>query len=231
VAAFPWDGAEVDVRTLTLAVAPQVTVPLSGAPLDPPQPAPRPEPEPERAPAPVAPIRPPAPTPDVPEPEPEPELPPAAAAPARAARAPRARRVTALEAKLETVTLERDAAQRARDSAEAALAAAQAQRDEARAQRDDVLLAYRALQREVGGERAQEDRAPEPAPEGATDPEDPSDARPTSATRAVMAEQRPAAPASGLPLSVLDLWVIRVLGTVAAGCVILLLISLLRVFI
>jgi hypothetical protein len=34
-----------------------------------------------------------------------------------------------------------------------------------------------------------------------------------------------------LPFSVFDLWVIRVLGTVAAGCFILLLVSILRVFI
>ena len=265
IAAFPWDGAEVDVRTLTLAVAPQVTVSLSGAPLDQPPPKPAPETEPAPAPAPVSPIRPLEPTRD--EPQPEPELPPAAAAPRRAPRAPRARRVTALEAELQTVIRERDAAQhdreralaerdeavaereaavrtrariqlehdealQARDSAEAALAVAQAQRDEARAQRDDVLLAYRSLQRDVEAERAEQDRVQDPAPDGEAEPEDPVGARTMSAARTVMAQlQRPATPASRLPLSVLDLWVIRVLGTVAAGCFVLLLISLLRVLI
>jgi len=232
IAAFPWDGAEVDVRTLTLAVAPQVTVSLSGAPLDPP--APQPRPEPEREPAPVAPIWPPAPTHD--EPEPEPELPPAAAAPVRA---PRARRAAALEAELETVTRDRDAARHdrehalaERDEARVQRDEARAQRDDARAQRDEILLAYRALQREVEAERAERDRVHDAAPDGEADPEDPVGARTTSAARSVMAQlQRPATAASRLPLSLLDLWVIRVLGTVAAGCCVLLLISLLRVFI
>ena len=52
------------------------------------------------------------------------------------------------------------------------------------------------------------------------------------AARTVMAElQRPTKPVGRLPFSALDLWVVRVLGTVAAGCFILLLISILRVFI
>jgi hypothetical protein len=236
IAAFPWDGAEVDVRTLTLAVAPQVTVSLSGAPLDPPAPQPRPEPQPEPEPAPVAPIRPPAPTRDEPEPEPEPELPPAAAAPVRA---PRARRAAALEAELETVTRERDASRHdhehalaERDEARVQRDEARAQRDDARAQRDEVLLAYRALQHEVEAERAERDRVHDAAPDGEADPDAPVGARTTSAARSVMAQlQRPATAASRLPLSILDLWVIRVLGTVAAGCFVLLLISLLRVLI
>jgi len=56
--------------------------------------------------------------------------------------------------------------------------------------------------------------------------------RPLSTARTVLAQmQRTAAPASRLPFSMLDLWVMRVLGTIAAGCCVLLLISLLRVFI
>jgi hypothetical protein len=52
------------------------------------------------------------------------------------------------------------------------------------------------------------------------------------AARTVMAElQRPVKPGAKLPFSAIDLWVIRVLGTVAGGCFILLLVSILRVFI
>jgi hypothetical protein len=50
------------------------------------------------------------------------------------------------------------------------------------------------------------------------------------AARTVMAELQPPRPASKLPLTLFDLWVMRVLGTVVAGCFILLLVSLLRVF-
>ncbi len=124
-----------------------------------------------------------------------------------------------------------------REQAAAALAAAQAQRDEANAQRDEVLLAYRGLQRHVQTELAQEDRAQrdEPGADGAdgAGPEEPIGVRTMPAARTVMAElQRPTKPVgSKLPFSIFDLWVIRVLGTVAAGCFILLLISILRVFI
>jgi hypothetical protein len=81
--------------------------------------------------------------------------------------------------------------------------------------------------------------APEPEPEPApdadadgADPDQPIGVRTMPAARTVMAElQRPTKPASKLPISVFDLWVIRVLGTVAAGCFILLLVSILRVFV
>ena len=119
-----------------------------------------------------------------------------------------------------------------RERAEAALAAAEAQRDEANAQRDEVLLAYRALQRHVQAERAQEDRAVAPPDPDGADPDEPIGVRTMPAARTVMAElQRPTKPVGRLPFSALDLWVVRVLGTVAAGCFILLLISILRVFI
>ncbi len=149
--------------------------------------------------------------------------------------------VAAREAAVRTrsrMELAHDEALARREQAEAALAAAQAQRDEANAQRDEVLLAYRGLQCHVRTERAQEDRAQEdrarrdePGADGAG-PEEPIGVRRMPAARTVMAElQRPTKPlGSKLPFSVFDLWVIRVLGTVAAGCFILLLVSILRVF-
>jgi hypothetical protein len=252
VAAFPWEAAKLDVDTLTLTVAPQVTVALIGAPLD------EPPPDPTRAPAPVAPL--PAPEPLRDEPAPEPELPPAAAAPARPKRT---RRVATLEAELEAVTRERDEARRdlehalaqrddaaaerdalvrtrarielehaealqARAGAEAALAVAQEQRDEAAAQRDDLLLAYRELQVEAEAERA----PAAPAPGGEAGPAVALGPRTMATARTAMAQmQRTAAPASRLPFSMLDLWVMRALGTVAAACCVLLLVSLLRVLI
>ncbi|MGH2943240.1 MAG: hypothetical protein ACRDLN_10775, partial [Solirubrobacteraceae bacterium] len=115
------------------------------------------------------------------------------------------------------------------------LAAAHAQRDEANAQRDEVLLAYRALQRHMRTERAQEDRArggePGDGERGQDAPDEPIGVRTMPAARTVMAELQRPPPARKLPFSTFDLWVIRVLGTVAAGCFILLLVSILRVFV
>ena len=289
IAAFPWDGDEVDVDGLALAVSSQVTVPLGDAPAPlvaerapaPAQPAataaarkPEPAPEPaapERRPAPefapVTPIRARTPQPDpVPEPAPAPypaEPPPVAAAPPR----PDRDRLAALEEELYDMRRAREVAERdrdralaqldeaiaareaavrtrarmevaqaealaARDAAEAAVAGARAQRDEANSQRDEVLLAYRALQRHVQSERAHDDRAGEPPAEGAGgDREEPIGVRTMPAARTVMAELQRPQPARKLPFSVFDLWVARVLGTVAAGCFILLLISILRVFV
>jgi len=143
--------------------------------------------------------------------------------------------VAAREAAVRTrarMELAHDEALQARERAEAALAAAHAQRDEANAQRDEVLLAYRGLQRHVQAERAQEERAGAGEPLAQDDAETPSGVRTMPAARTVMAElQRPRRPISNLPFSVFDLWVIRVLGTVAAACFILLLVSIMRVFI
>ncbi|HEV2785824.1 MAG TPA: hypothetical protein VGV67_05515, partial [Solirubrobacteraceae bacterium] len=85
----------------------------------------------------------------------------------------------------------------------------------------------------VQAERAQEARtgSAAPATDGA-DPDEPIGVRTMPAARTVMAElQRPTKPAGKLPFSAVDLWVVRVLGTVAAGCFILLLIAILRVFV
>lgn len=143
--------------------------------------------------------------------------------------------VAAREAAVRTRTrmeVAHDEALRARERVEVALATAQAQRDEANAQRDEVLLAYRGLQRHVKAERVQEERARAGEPGAGADPDQPIGVRTMPAARTVMAElQRPTKPASRLPFSAFDLWVIRVLGTVAGACFILLLVSIMRVFI
>jgi len=301
-AAFPWDGDDVDVDGLALAVSPQVTVPLDGGVVS----LRRTEPVPAtnaktgttgktkakaRAKGKATKAA-------EPEPEPaEPKLEPKAAEPAPGPADPpppsQPDRVAELEAELAAVGQERDAllrrlreaerrasdessahddlargraaaerdrdraieqlaeavaareaavrtrdrmqavhdeALQARDAAEAQLAAVRAQRGEANSQRDEVLLAYRGLQRHVQTERAQEDRARDDAPQEGG-PDEPIGVRTMPAARTVMAELQRPRPASKLPFSHFDLWVIRVLGTVAAGCFILLLISILRVFI
>jgi hypothetical protein len=108
---------------------------------------------------------------------------------------------------------------------------AKAERDEANAQRDEVLLAYRALQRHVQTERAELDRAlaGDDAP-GEDAADEPLGVRKMPAARTVMAELQRPAPASKFVVSKFDVWVIRVLGSVAAACFILLLVSLARVF-
>jgi hypothetical protein len=287
-AAFPWEGDEIDVGGLTLAVGSQVTVPLDGEPVR----APEPEPAPAPVPAKVTPIRP----SKAARPEPEPETPRSSASAAPPANSSelaqqleadtherdalarrledaermaseRQRRVTdeatatfdeltrgrataerdrdrAL-AQLDEAVADRESAVRtrarmqivhdeaieARESAEAQLAATKAQRDEANAQRDEVLLAYRGLQRHVKSERARDDRVDGEEPESGDDPDAPIGVRTMPAARTVMAElQRPTKSVGRLPFSIFDLWVMRVLGTVAAGCFILLLVSILRVF-
>jgi hypothetical protein len=143
--------------------------------------------------------------------------------------------VAAREAAVRTrarMEIAHDEALQARAAVEAQLAATRAELDEANAQRDEVLLAYRALQRHVQTERAREDRTDQGEVDHDRNPEEPSGVRTMPAARTVMAElQRPTKPFGKLPFSTFDLWVIRVLGTVAAACFILLLVSILRVFI
>jgi len=260
-AAFPWNDEDVEADELVLAVSPQVMVALGDGPAAVPQPAGAApmrsrareaelappareragrEPEPELATA----------EPDAVAPAPnldaarvaalETELDEVARARAAAERdrdralAQLAEAVAAREAAVRTrarMELAHDEALQERERAEAEVAAAQAQRDEANAQRDEVLLAYRALQRRVRAELAQEDRGGAPAAHDG-DGDEPIGVRTMPAARTVMAElQRPTKPPGKLPLSVVDLWVVRVLGTVAAGCFILLLVSILRVFV
>jgi len=106
---------------------------------------------------------------------------------------------------------------------------AHAERDEANAQRDEVLLAYRALQRHVQTERAEIDRAQSPA--GEAGEHEPLGVRTMPAARTVMAELQRSAPSAKYVVSKYDVWVIRVLGSVAAASFILLLVSIARVFI
>jgi hypothetical protein len=127
--------------------------------------------------------------------------------------------------------LAREEAVAAQAAAEAALERARAERDEAQAQRDEVLLAYRGLQRHVQTERAGLDRAEHGDVAAGADPDEPLGVRTMPAARGIMAELQRPAPSSKFVVSKFDVWVVRVLGSVAAGCFILLLISIMRVFI
>ena len=94
-----------------------------------------------------------------------------------------------------------------------------------------MLLAYRALRLQLQGEHADQDRAAsdEPGAEPAAGDE-PIGVRTLPAARTVMSELQRPRREQKLVLSQFDLWIMRVLGTVAAGCFILLLFSILRVF-
>jgi hypothetical protein len=118
----------------------------------------------------------------------------------------------------------------AQAAAEAALARAHDERDEAQSQRDEALLAYRALRHHVHSERAGIDRAEHDGDDGA-DPDEPLGVRTMPAARTIMAELQRPKPSSKFVVSQFDVWVVRVLGSVAAVCFILLLVSIMRVFI
>jgi DNA repair exonuclease SbcCD ATPase subunit len=121
----------------------------------------------------------------------------------------------------------------AQAAAEAALARAHDERDEAQSQRDEALLAYRALRHHVHSERAGIDRAEHDGDEHAAgaDPDEPLGVRTMPAARTIMAELQRPKPSSKFVVSPFDVWVVRVLGSVAAVCFILLLVSIMRVFI
>jgi hypothetical protein len=129
--------------------------------------------------------------------------------------------------------LQREEAVLAQAAAADEVERAGAERDEANAQRDEVLLAYRALQRRVQSERADLDRALSDDDDVTAEmsPDEPLGVRKMPAARTVMAELQRSRPASKFVVSKFDVWVIRVLGSVAAACFILLLVSILRVFI
>lgn len=132
VAAFPWPGGDVDARRALLAVAPSVTVPVTGGPArravarhaTRPRPARPPAPTPAPEPAPVVEPPPPAPT--------EATARPAEAGRALAERDAARRELEAVRAELGAVRAELAEALRARDGA-------RRERDLAVAQRDDVL--------------------------------------------------------------------------------------------
>jgi hypothetical protein len=127
--------------------------------------------------------------------------------------------------------LQRDEAIETQAVAAAEIERAKAERDEANAQRDEVLLAYRALQRHVQTERAGLDRAQSDGGETAgLGPDEPLGVRRMPAARTVMAELQRPPRASKFVVSKFDVWVFRVLGSIAAGCFILLLVSIARLF-
>lgn len=111
-----------------------------------------------------------------------------------------------------------------------------AQRDEARTQRSDALIAHRALERQITQERTGRPHDGEPRRELRPAVEHDSDDHDVPlGVRSVPAGRSAAADLHGTPpqhhdISHFDVWAIRVLGSVAAACFILLLVLLLRVF-
>lgn len=213
-------------------------------------PAPPPAPTPVATPAP-------APAPPPPAPKPAPALPPAAppslvAVDERVDELTRAlaaverdrdralgqlaEAIGAREAAVRTrarMEIAHDEAIEVREDAEAALARAKAERQEAVAQRDEVLVAFRSLQRQLKSERALADRQTRGEPETADGDAESDEAlgvRSMPAVRPVMAELQYPRREQKLRLTQFDMWVVRVLGAAAAGCFLLLLISILRVF-
>jgi hypothetical protein len=116
---------------------------------------------------------------------------------------------------------------------------AEAQRDEARAQREEFQLAHGALQRRfdvalAGRDPKAAERVPEPPTssprDGREDFDRPIGVRSIPAARAVGPELHRAERADRPRISLYDVWALRVLGTIAAGCFVLLLFLLLRLF-
>ena len=123
-----------------------------------------------------------------------------------------------------------------------------AERDEARRQRDEVLLAHASLQEQLKGEWASSERAqPRPAqdepptavlapqpPQRHADTrassEQPSGVRVIPATRTVAAHLHRAQRDRDGGVTSYDMWVIRILGSVAAVAFISLLVMILKAF-
>ncbi|HEX4344851.1 MAG TPA: hypothetical protein VHZ31_04755 [Solirubrobacteraceae bacterium] len=150
---------------------------------------------------------------------------------------------------------QRDEAIEQRESAATRREEALAQRDEARMARDEVLLAHRALQRQLRGEWAQADRS-RPASDGdghapraaaaesdgeradglgaeaASDPDwsSPLGVRVIPAARTVAAHLHRAQRVREHGVTAFDLWVMRILGTIAAVCFLTLLVMILKAF-
>lgn len=220
IAAFPWDGAEIDPDAMSLSVAPSITVPLGAEPRFSRE---------ERSEA-------------------------EAAATGReeiehARREAERERTNAL-AQLEEAIADREAAVRTRgrmeaqrDEAEAERQALEAERDDAlerlgelRAHLDEVLLANEELQQRLRTRlAAQATTSDEPArpaaPRDPDDDEEPIGVRAIPAARAVSPQLHRSQRARDLGASPFDVWAIRVLGTVAAICFILLLVMFLSLFV
>jgi chromosome segregation ATPase len=133
-----------------------------------------------------------------------------------------------------------------RDEAQEAQGHAEAERDDAlrrlaelRAHLDEALLANRELQQRLHEQLAagqtdpdgvEKDRRRSPPP-GRIDPsEEPIGTRAIPAARAVSPHLHRAQRARDVGASAFDVWAIRVLGTAAAICFILLLVMFLRLF-
>jgi len=163
-----------------------------------------------------------------------------------AARRERDEAVAAAEHARAAALAERDATMTERDEL-------RAQRDELRAQRDEILLAHRTLEQQLRSVRAGHEPMAEPAsdperaaPRGererATAREERERAAPRAegdepiGIRSIPAARTAAADLLGprrdgrADLSTFDLWTMRLLGTTAAICFVLLLLMLLRVF-
>ena len=250
-AAFPWESDKVDLDDVTLVVAPSITVPLGSRSAQS-QKAKRAEPRPQ----PTAEERP-APAPPATDPELTrlrarvTDLETTLSLERRATQDAIGERDAAVQARLaaererdhalaqrDEATAERDAAVRTRErmesnrdealrlreSVETQRATAEAERDEARAQRDEVLLAHRTLERQLPAWRAGD----EPVPEAG--PDEPAGVRAIPATRTIAAHLHRAQRAGEPRVSQGDLWAIRIFGTIAAICFILLLVMILRAF-
>jgi hypothetical protein len=259
-AAFPWEGDKVDLDDVTLVVAPSITVPLGsrGAPPPPPKPEP-PRAKPKAVAAPDAPAEPAAAAPTAPTIDPEltrlrarvTDLETTLSLERRATQDAVGERDAAVQARLaaererdqalaqrDEAAAERDAAVRTRERMEAhrdearleqvtveeERADVEAERDEARAQRDEVLLAHRTLERQLPAWRAGD----EPVPEAG--PDEPAGVRAIPATRTIAAHLHRAERAGEPRVSQGDLWAIRIFGTIASICFILLLVMILRAF-
>lgn len=118
----------------------------------------------------------------------------------------------------------RDEARQMQASVEEERAGALAERDEARAQRDEVLLAHRTIERQLPAWRAGD----EPVPDAG--PDEPAGVRSIPAARTIAAHLHRAERAGEPRVSQGDLWAIRIFGTIASICFILLLVMILRAF-
>lgn len=139
-----------------------------------------------------------------------------------------------------TADAEVEAARRAAHEAEGRRDEALVQHDTVRAQRDEVLLAHRTLERQMTAGRAEANRTqtrftaelmvPGDESEIEDDPDIPIGVRRIPAARGVSGDLLTTPPRHGRDVSPFDVWAIRVLGTVASVCFILLLGMILRAF-
>lgn len=150
-------------------------------------------------------------------------------------------------ARLEEAIADREAAVRTRtrmeaqrDEAESDRGALQTERDDildrltqTRTRLDEVMLANRMLQQQLQGKLAEDGPVPVPAPASPRDddPDQPIGVRAIPASRLVAPHLHRSPRPGELGASSFDVWAIRVLGTVAAVCFIVLLVMFIRLFV